>query len=146
MTNKDSSVNTTDELLLHNARFYEAVENADINSMETVWVTGDLPQCVHPGWEMLRGWSAIRRSWEDMFSSGDPIRISLRNVTGRVSGILGIVMLEEEIAIGRMPAVQVVRAVATNIFEFDGTTWKMIHHHSSPVLAVDEESLRHWFN
>jgi SnoaL-like domain len=139
-------VNATDELLLHNARFYEAVENADIDSMEELWSNSDLPQCVHPGWEALRGWVAIRRSWEEMFASGDPIRISLRNVSGRVSGVLGIVLLEEEIAIGQMPAIQVVRAVATNIFEHDGTVWRMIHHHSSPVLAVDADDLRHRFN
>jgi len=139
-------MNATDELLLLNARFYEAVEDADINSLEAVWSNTDVPQCIHPGWEALKGWGAIRRSWEAMFASGDPIRISLRKVSGRVSGTLGIVLLEEEITMGRMPAVQVVRAVATNIFEHDGTTWRMIHHHSSPVLAVDEDNLRHWFN
>jgi hypothetical protein len=135
-----------DKVLLQNARFYEAVERRDITTLDELWSTGDMVFCIHPGWDILRGWIEIRSSWAHIFSSGEPIRFSLRNVEGRISGMLGIVHLVEEISIGPNPALQVVRAITTNAFAFDGTTWRMILHHASPVLANGEEQMRHWYN
>ncbi len=135
-----------DKVLLQNARFYEAIEGGDIAALEALWVAREDVFCIHPGWDMLRGWDEIRASWANIFSSGEPIRFSLRNVEGKVSGNLGIVNLVEEISIGPNPALQVVRAITTNVFEFDGTEWRMILHHASPVLATGDDQMRHWHN
>jgi ketosteroid isomerase-like protein len=29
--------------------------------------------------------------------------------------------------------------MATNIFEHDGKDWKLIHHHGSPTVVVEEQ-------
>jgi ketosteroid isomerase-like protein len=136
----------TEKVLLQNARFYEAVENGDLVTLEALWAAGNDVLCIHPGWDVLRGWQEIRASWENIFSSGEPIHFSLRNVEGRISGALGLVHLVEEISIGPNPALQVVRAITTNAFAFDGTSWRMVLHHASPVLANGDDQMQHWYN
>ena len=50
-----------------NHTFYEALNNANIDLMEEVWIKDDSAKCVHPGWSMLKGWKDIRDSWVKIF-------------------------------------------------------------------------------
>jgi len=55
--------NAEQAVLEANRRFYEAFESLDIERMAAVWLREDWAECVHPGWELLRGWEEIRDSW-----------------------------------------------------------------------------------
>ena len=46
-----------------NERFYRAFEALDIDLMDAVWLHTERAKCVHPGWELLSGWEAVRKSW-----------------------------------------------------------------------------------
>ena len=58
---------TPDEVITRvrraNDRFYRAFESLDMKQMEAMWVQTDRAKCVHPGWELLEGWDAVRQSW-----------------------------------------------------------------------------------
>jgi ketosteroid isomerase-like protein len=130
-------MNALDHVLFRNATFYEALEQKDIAAMDAIWSHEDYARCVHPGWNLVRGWSAIRQSWENIFTGETKLKFSLRNVEAHVIGSSAVVVLLEEITFvnGVHSHTQVV--VATNIFEEKNSTWKLVHHHASPILNVD---------
>jgi ketosteroid isomerase-like protein len=139
-------MDTQELLLMQNARFYEAFEQADMEAMAALWSHDDRVRCVHPGWGMTAGWDAVRKSWESIFGSGTALRFSLRNVDARAYDRVGVVSLLEEIILSGDAVRQTVQAAATNIFAFDGAEWKLIVHHSSPVLAAKDDDLTYRFN
>lgn len=128
-----------DKLLLQNARFYEAFEGSDLNTIEVVWSHARNVKCIHPGWHVLEGWKAVRESWESIFRSEANLKVSLRNVSAEVYGKLGIVTLIEEVSYKTLTSIRTGAIMATNIFEFDGEEWRMIHHHGSPMIVAEEE-------
>ncbi len=50
-----------------NARFYRALNDLDLSGMDRVWAHESFVRCVHPGWELIVGWEAVRASWEGIF-------------------------------------------------------------------------------
>lgn len=135
-------MNYHQKLVVQNARFYEAFEKGDIHLLEGVWSHADDVRCVHPGCGMLTGWAAIRKSWEEIFSSATRLRFSLRNVAARPMEPLGIVTLVEEIVFRDGPTMHSASVLATNLFELIGGEWRMIHHHGSLIAEKDEG---HWY-
>lgn len=139
-------MDTLELLLIQNARFYEAFEQADLDAMTAVWSHDAQVRCIHPGWGAATGWESVRKSWESIFSGGTTLRFSLRNVDARVCGTVGVVSLLEEIVLAGEVVQQSIQAAATNLFAFEAGEWRMIVHHSSPVMTVEEGDLGYRFN
>lgn len=129
---------TKDKLLTENAKFYEAFERSDLSALEELWSHANTVKCIHPGWQLIVGWEAVRQSWQRIFESGMQLKISLRNVSAEVLAPLGIVTLIEELSYETPTGITTGAVMATNIFEFDGTNWKMIHHHGSPMIVAEQ--------
>lgn len=136
---KESALEQRDAMLMQNARFYEAFEHGDMDALADVWAHGQHVKCIHPGWPILVGWEDVKRSWQNILSSGVSMRFSLRDVKADVYGTLGVVVLMEEITYVDGATTQTGEVMATNLFEFDGRAWKMIHHHGSPMIPNEEE-------
>jgi hypothetical protein len=68
------------EILAVNDAFYRAFEKKDIEAMSAVWSQGNGSLCIHPGWDILRGWKAISTSWQKIFN--------YRGVRGAISPAL----------------------------------------------------------
>ena len=118
-----------------NARFYRVFESLDLPLMEQVWAHGEHVRCVHPGWCMLAGWEAVRRSWEAIFTNSHEMRFSIGDVHAYVEGGFGWVTCTENILSDVRGRVAVTTILATNLFEQSGESWQMIHHHASHVLS-----------
>ncbi len=118
-----------------NANFYRAFESLDIGRMEAVWAKGDHIQCVHPGWSVLTGWSAVKASWEMIFSNTKEIRFTLTDVLVRVKSPLAWVVLTENLLSHVEQDVTATSVLATNIYEKTDGIWKMVHHHASHVFS-----------
>ena len=125
-----------DELLLQNARFYEAFEQKNLDELEDIWSHKDHCTCIHPGWNVLIGWKEIRQSWVRIFTNEMVTKFSLRNVRTKVLNDIAIVLLEEEVTFVSGPLAQTRSIIATNIFEREAGEWRMIHHHGSPLASV----------
>ena len=123
----------TDELLAANDAFYSALSGLDLASMESAWHHDDWVRCVHPGWDVLVGWRAVRASFERIFRDTGWIRVIPTAVTGRALGDLGIVACTENITSSDNGEVGVGVAQATNVFRRTEDGWRMIVHHSSPA-------------
>ena len=115
--------------------FYEALNKADIEMMEKVWVSGHKAKCIHPGWPAIKGWEAIKASWVSIFESGELASIETSDVmidVGEKAAWVNCVEKLNHFVDGR---IVVTLAQATNIFESTGEGWRMSLHHASPVPA-----------
>lgn len=114
-----------------NAQFYEALEQADLERMDDIWVKTDDAICAHPGRTPLRGWTEVWASWHAILSSGgNPQVILTEEEITRRGSIAWVTATENMISDGHTGA-----ATALNVFEHDGDRWRMIVHHAAPVLG-----------
>ena len=131
----DSDSDTVDEagLSAANARFYQALESADLAVMTSVWAHAEQASCAHPGRPPLIGWTAIEASWRAIFEAGGNPQVITTEERVIVRDSVGWVTLAENmISEGHTGA-----AVAINVFEHDGRCWRMMAHHAAPVLGLN---------
>jgi ketosteroid isomerase-like protein len=122
-----------------NERFYRALGTRDLQLMDSVWVRESRVGCVHPGWIMLKGWDALRQSWENVFDPRDQLDVELANVTVEVRGnVAWLTCIQKLIYKNRIPA-SVNISQSTNIFERRDSEWLMVLHHASPIPIADLE-------
>jgi len=117
-----------------NERFYRAVENLDIEAMDDLWLHEGWVRCVHPGWDALLGWEAVRDSWERIFANTRWIRVTATGVGIATWGEIGLVACAENItATQEAEDVGMAVAQATNLYKRTPDGWRLIHHHASPA-------------
>lgn len=115
-----------------NHAFYEAHEARDLAAMGGIWEHSERVVCVHPGWPILRGWTAVEESWRRIFGGPGRNQFILTNVSVTVRGDVGWVTLEENLVDrGETHAI-----AATNVYERVDGRWLLLAHHGSPVLAA----------
>lgn len=133
--------NDKEQILEVNTRFYQALGTRDLELMGTVFVHDDRAGCMHPGWVMLKGWEAIRQSWENVFNPEDQLEIKLHNLSVEIEGEAAWVTCIQELTyIKRDPVVMNV-SVSTNIFEKSENGWQMVIHQASPMpITSDQEN------
>lgn len=124
------------ELQRINLLFYRCLETLDLGSMESLWVQEEWVRCIHPGWDVLVGWDAVRESWEQIFASTNWIRVTPTAVGIHVLGATAIVACSENITTAHDGDLGVAVAQATNLFLRTRHGWKMIVHHASPAPVV----------
>ena len=121
-------------ILAANDRFYRAFEKKDLEAMTATWSQGIDSLCIHPGRKALKGWEAIRHSWEQIFKNTRYLEIDTEILRVESSGDLAYVVLVEkvlQIGSGRRLEAQ---SMATNIFERMGGQWYLVQHHGSPIV------------
>jgi len=125
-----------------NTAFYRALESGSVEMMDQIWEHGDRVRCVHPGWEMIAGWTKVRESWTRIFESGQKMRVSPTDISIRGVGDLAFVTCTENIAVFDETSFDSAQAAATNLFVRNDGLWLMIHHHASPIpmLVPDTSS------
>jgi hypothetical protein len=116
-----------------NERFYHALESLDLEAMEEVWAHEHGVACVHPGWNILVGWEAVRRSFEQIFADTTWMRVTATATRIDIIGDIALVSCAENITGKSGEDVNLAVAQATNIFHRTAAGFKMIHHHASPA-------------
>jgi len=124
-------------------RFYKAFESLSIEKMEEVWKHSDDTICIHPGWDMFTGWTAIRESWVSIFENTRMIEFFITNTKIKLFKNTAVVVCLENISsvIDDENSIRT-GVIATNIFEKKdiknkknyNNEWLMIHHHGSLVV------------
>jgi ketosteroid isomerase-like protein len=122
-----------------NRRFYEALNDSSLEKMEEVWTHTMGARCIHPGWDVLVGWTAIRESWQSIFSGGGGLNVEAADVEVNVVGELAWVQCLEQIRNTSESGEQLSVARATNIFVRDNGHFRMVLHHASPIPSPMEE-------
>jgi ketosteroid isomerase-like protein len=132
-----------DQVRAANAAFYAAFESGDLDAMADLWEHSDRVVVAHPGWPVLRGWPKVAGSWDAIFSGTTFIQFLLSEEEVVVNGETAWVTLEENIlqSVGSreggedLAELQGARVAAINVFAFDGTQWRLVAHHGSPVAT-----------
>lgn len=127
------------EVLAANRAFYAALEARDPEGMQTLWSHGDDVACTHPGWRRLDGPEEVARSWQAIFADSRAWRVHAEDERAFVAGGIGVVVCVEVLrpASGHAdPA----RMQATNVYRREGESWKMVHHHASPMPEIEESA------
>jgi ketosteroid isomerase-like protein len=126
-----------------NATFYEAVETADLDTMQDLWLDDPETLCVHPGALPVRGTGAINRSWALIMANTPYIQFFLTDVEVSLRGEpadVATVTCTENVLTGDASTGPDVfgggKAVATNVFVRTPDGWRMWVHHASPVLSA----------
>jgi ketosteroid isomerase-like protein len=124
-----------DEKELHRLTllFYRCLETLDMGCMEKVWLQEDWVRSVHPGWDVLVGWEAIRGSWERIFESTAWIRVQPTDVHIHLMGEAAVVACSENITTADGEELGVAVAQATNVFWRTPDGWRLVVHHASPA-------------
>ena len=125
------------QILAVNDRFYTALAEGDLITMATVWYHGEATECIHPGWDRLRGWEAIYESWVQIFHNQGPMPIKPSHPQVHIRGNMAWVTCNENILVQGDRMFSMSRTVATNIFEHIDGAWYMVIHHASQVPADD---------
>jgi len=115
-------------------QFYEALRDADIGKLMSVWSDDDDIVCVHPGGPRAVGAEAIRASFEAIFERGGiPVR------PGQVRRLqtldAAVHTLVETVTIAAAEGTQQGYVVATNVYLKTTLGWRMVAHHASPGSA-----------
>ena len=122
-----------------NAAFYEAFENADLDTMRDLWLDHEESLCVHPGALPVRGTAAISRSWALIMANTPYIQFFLTDVEVSVRGEVASVTCTENVLTADNRAgpdgFGGARAVATNVFVRTPAGWRLWIHPASPVLS-----------
>jgi ketosteroid isomerase-like protein len=123
-----------------NTAFYEAIENADLDTMLDLWVDDPGVVCVHPGALPVRGPGPVSRSWAVVMAHTSYIQFFLTDVEVAVHGEAASVTCTENVLTGdeRTGPDEFGggKAVATNVFLRTPDGWRLWLHHASPVLAA----------
>lgn len=116
---------------LANASFYAAHEARDLGAMSAIWEQSPRAVCVHPGWPILRGWSAIEDSWRRIFDGPGRNQFILTNEEVMIDGDMAWITLDENMVDGANAGT----IAATNVFVRTNTGWHLTLHHGSPVMG-----------
>ena len=127
--------NTAEEAEL---AFYRAFERGDLYAMMQVWHETDYIECIHPLGERLRGVQAVQHSWSLILEAAPDIHFNLLDSAVVQKDNLAIHTVCEDIRLGNEEQKRA-RMLATNIYEKTASGWKLILHHSSPIMADNDK-------
>ena len=118
------------EVLAVNENFYQAFNRGDLNLMQSVWAHNESVVCIHPGWEVIRGFDGVIKSWESIFVGSENLEIKLSDIKVTDGGMIWV-SCQENLYIISPEGVMTSRVYASNIFQQVDGEWKMILHHAS---------------
>jgi len=120
--------------------FYSAFSRCDLDAMMQVWLDAEHVECIHPGSSRLQGTSAIRYSWEQIFSAGEQLQFRIVRHHCTQTASLAIHSISEQIQTDDADPAAMAEVITTNIYELTADGWRMILHHASPARAVTQPS------
>jgi uncharacterized protein (TIGR02246 family) len=115
--------------------FYEALERGDLDAMMAVWAEDEDVLCVHPAGPRLTGHDQVRKSWMQIFSGPQRVRVTVSNQVTMAGPMLAVHSVQENFAVqgASRSDTQPAPVVATNVYLRTGAGWRMIAHHASPA-------------
>lgn len=134
---REFQMSDVDAVRRANLDFYGAFESLALPRMEAAWAHDGQVTCVHPGWPLADGWTAVRQSWSTIFRHTDQMRFRISDEKIDVLGDVAWVVCVEHIRSGGGEGT----VLATNVFRRDGARWRLVHHHGSSFVAAPAEPL-----
>jgi ketosteroid isomerase-like protein len=112
--------------------FYDAFEESDIDKMMDTWADNDDIACVQPMNEQIQGRTAVRQSWEQVFSAGMEVDIEIHHQQWIETANTAIHIVHQQLTFAEGRAQKLPALVVTNIYLHDDGGWHLVVHHASP--------------
>ena len=120
-----------ENVLQANENFYRALQELSLEAMEAVWLPEDWVRCIHPGWEALEGWEAVRESWQQIFTNTQFMRVVVGVQAVRVENSMAWVCCTEKLSSAAEGRFDSAHVLATNVFHRRNGSWYLVLHHAS---------------
>jgi ketosteroid isomerase-like protein len=113
--------------------FYDALEEADLNRMLSVWADSDDICCLLPMYPLIQGREGIEEVFSHLFSQNQGVELSIAHLHWIEADGFAIHLVEETMqkVPPNMPPPPPV--YATNIYRKDDQGWRMIVHQNAPT-------------
>jgi ketosteroid isomerase-like protein len=132
-------MSTDNEVRDASEKFYAALNrmlNGDAGSMANIWSHTTTVTSMHPIGGREVGWDSVRESFEkvaELSSNGNvELKDQIIRVAGDVACEVGVEQGQFKIA-GQQVAIE---HRVTNLYQREGGTWKLIHHHADTSPAM----------
>lgn len=121
-------------VLAANEAFYSAFAKRDLKIMTSLWWQGSTSICIHPGSQVILGWSDIRDSWDSIFQNTNSLEIDTEIIKVEVDQALAYVLLREIVLQSNQGRRMKGQSMATNVFQKMAQKWYLVSHHGSPIM------------
>jgi ketosteroid isomerase-like protein len=121
-----------EEVLAANAAFYRAFATRDVAAMDALWARKTPVACIHPGWQVLTGRTAVMTSWRGILENPDAPEIACTEARAHVFGAAALVVCTERLESSQL--------VASNVFVREDDAWRLVHHQAGPVARDIEDA------
>ena len=104
------------------AAFYDALQRGDIDKLMACWADEDDIVCIHPGGPRVVGATAIRATFESMFSDGGSVRAwpeRVRKTVAVGSSVHNVLERVEVLTAGGPSIAWVISRTVPSLFAFD---------------------------
>lgn len=132
-------MSTEAEVRAASTRFYEALNQllgGDVSGMDAVWSHGATVSTMHPIGGREIGWEAVRASFAGVgqLAGGGHVRLDdqVTRVVGDLAYELGVERGQAKLAGEEVH----IDGRVTNIYQREGGTWKLVHHHGDPSSSM----------
>jgi hypothetical protein len=106
-----------------NEAFYLAFESKDLDAMSHLWSEARDIICLHPGWPVLVGRTAVMDSWKSILSNPDQAAVSFYGASCHQLSADSVAVVCYETAVETT-------LVATNIFVVEDERLRLVCHQS----------------
>ena len=83
--------------------FYDAISRADLDALMNVWAEDEEIVCIHPTGQRLTGSTAIRESWQTIFSTNANLTVHAQRAICWQSAIIAVHSVTEVLFVGDDP-------------------------------------------
>lgn len=122
------------------AQFYEALREADLDKLMSVWSEDEEVVCVHPGGPRLTGAAAVRAAFEAVFSNG-PVTVHPQRVRRVHTMDCAMHSVIERVEIETSDGPRTGWVMATNVYVKTAPGWRMVAHHASAGTTEEPPEL-----
>lgn len=113
--------------------FYGAFAAMDLKAMTECWARRAADICIHPGWEVLEGWPAVREAWRAIFANTGFMRFEIEDLRVELLGDLARVTCVESIFTVAGVHTAHSQVATTKLLLRTPNGWKITLHHGSPL-------------
>ena len=119
--------------------FYEAIGRGDIDAIMQVWSDEEEIVCIHPTGQRMTGSTAIRESWQTIFSTNANLTVHAQRVICWQSAIIAVHSVTEVLFVGDDPTPHG-PVLSTNVFQRSANGWRLISRHTSTGVEGSHEA------
>ena len=117
--------------------FYDALDEADPDTMLSVWAESDDICCLLPMHPMIRGRQGVTDLFTHLFGQGHGVSLTIKHLDWIETDDIAIHLVEETLLGLPADAPPQPPLYGTNIYRKDVTGWRLIMHLNAPTPPPD---------